>query len=289
MGAPLCTRQQKVSQLVYTIYSIMHMASPEELSMEHSTQSIPICKITIVMARSLKSEELHRHLLGLTQGGLSSHEKLPTERELADQFGLSRLTVRRVLDRLEQDRLVYRVQGSGTFVAGPRIAKALELTSFTEDMRTRRMEPGSRLLRQERIPAGPDVALALALSPADDVFHLHRVRTADGAPMAVEHAFLPARLFRDGLPLDEDASLYRTLTDTFGLRPHHARQAIRATVLGLDDAEALDVPPFTAAFDVRRTVFDARERPIEHAKSLYRADRYSFDMTLFRDGEDHSS
>src|ERR1700748_644412 len=92
--------------------------------------------------RVTKSELLRRHLLELIDESLSPHDKLPTERDLADEFSLSRLTVRQVLARLAAEGWVYREQGSGTFVSEPRIAKSLELTSFSEDMRARGLRPG---------------------------------------------------------------------------------------------------------------------------------------------------
>ncbi len=96
-------------------------------------------------------EHIERDLL---EGRLGPGDRLPSERDLATEFDVSRLTVRRALDRLEHDGLVYRVQGAGTFVAAPRIAKSVELTSFSEDMRARGLEPGSSVLVTETIPAG---------------------------------------------------------------------------------------------------------------------------------------
>ncbi len=92
-------------------------------------------------AQHSKSERLRQHLVEVIGRGLEPHSRLPTERDLATEFDVSRLTVRRALDRLEHDGLVYRVQGAGTFVAAPRIAKSVELTSFSEDMRARGLEP----------------------------------------------------------------------------------------------------------------------------------------------------
>ena len=141
-----------------------------------------------------KSDPLRAHLLALVDGGLDPHVQLPTERELAEQFEVSRLTVRRVLDRLERDGLVYRVQGAGTFVSSPRITKSVELTSFSEDMADRGLRPGSKVVRAEIAPAGAQVGYALGLSPADEVVHLERIRTADDEPMCLERSFVPVSL-----------------------------------------------------------------------------------------------
>lgn len=230
-----------------------------------------------------KSQRLRGHLVDLATRDLDPHRKLPTERELAEEFQASRLTVRRVLDRLESDGLVYRVQGAGTFVSEPRISKSIELTSFTEDMRARRLRPGSVVVRAALVGAGAAVGYALRLSPAEEVVHVERVRTADGVPMCLEHAYLPARLVPGLLERDLSGSLYEVLARDYHLRPVRAEQAIRATVVDAEAASRLGVPTFSPAFLVQRTGFDSRGRPIERAESLYRGDRYTYELTLYRD------
>lgn len=229
-----------------------------------------------------KSEQLRAHLIGLVSGGLDPHVKLPTERELAEQFGVSRLTVRRVLDRLERDGLVYRVQGAGTFVSSPRISKSVELTSFSEDMRERGLRPGSKLVRAEIEAAGPSIGYALGLSPSTEVLHLERVRTADDEPMCLEHSYLPKDLVPGLADLDLTNSLYELLTSRYNLRLERAEQTIRATVVDAATANLLGVPPFSPAFQVERTGYDHRGRPIERAESLYRGDRYWYELTIYR-------
>lgn len=234
------------------------------------------------MDTSTKSEQVRHHVLALVEGQLRPHDKLPTERELAEALAVSRLTVRRVLDGLEHERLVYRVQGAGTFVSESHIAKSLELTSFSEDMYNRGMRPGSRLLIAEEAPAGARLGQALSLSPADKVLHLARVRLADDEPICFEHSYIPSHLAPGLLDLDLESSLYDLLATTFRLRLERADQVISATVVEPADAELLNVPPFSPAFNVVRTGYDARDRAIERAESLYRADRYSYHVTLFR-------
>jgi GntR family transcriptional regulator len=231
-----------------------------------------------------KGETLRAHVLALIDGELDPHDKLPTERELADQFSVSRLTVRGALERLEREGRVYRVQGSGTFVAEPRIAKSLELTSFSEDMRARGLTPGSRLVAAEVRPAGAQVGAALGSNPAAEVYHLRRVRTADGQPMALEDVYLPTALVPGLLELDLSGGMYDILDERYRLRVERADQTIQATVLDPDEAELLETGPFSPAFRVRRTGFDARGRHVEYGTSLYRGDRYSFDLSIHRSG-----
>ena len=234
------------------------------------------------MPNGNKAEQVRRHVLQLVDDQLRPHDKLPTERELAGELAVSRLTIRRVLDNLERERRVYRVQGAGTFVREPHVAKSLELTSFSEDMRQRGMTPGSRLLTSEAKPAGARIGQELALSPADPVVHIARVRTADGEPICLEHSYIPEALAPGLLQMDLEGSLYELLNTHFRLELEHATQTINATVVDQNDARLLTVPAFSAAFRVERTGFDARGRAIERAESLYRADRYRYDVTLYR-------
>ncbi|MBN9605662.1 MAG: GntR family transcriptional regulator [Actinomycetales bacterium] len=234
--------------------------------------------------RVTKADLVRRHLEAVIDGGLGPHEKLPTERELADEFEISRLTVRRALDQLEHDGVVYRVQGAGTFVSEKSITKSFELTSFSEDMRARGLAPGSLDLRADVAPAGARIGYALGLSPAERVVHIRRVRTADDAPMCIEDSYLPEALVPGLVDALGEGSLYRTLDREFALRLERADQVIKVTVLEPDSAVALHVPPFSPAFLVQRTGYDTRGRAVEYAESLYRGDRYSYELSVVRPG-----
>lgn len=214
--------------------------------------------------------------------GLKPHERLPAERELAEEFDVNRLTVRRALAELEREGMIYRIQGSGTFVSGSHIDKSLEFASFSEDMRARNMRPGSSSVRVAVETAGLTAGYALGISPATPVVRIERVRTADDIPMCLENACLPADLvpgLESGLQSD---SLYDDLQQRFGIVTSRADQRIHVTVLNEESAAALLVPAFSPAFLVKRTSFDARSRPIEYTESLYRGDRYSYSVSISR-------
>ncbi len=226
-----------------------------------------------------KADQVRDHVLRLVEDE-GPHAKLPTERALAEELAVSRLTVRRVLDSLEHEHRVYRIQGAGTFVSERQITKSLELTSFSDDMRSRGMAPGSRVLKLEETSAGARWGQALSLSPTEKVYHIARVRTADGEPMCLERCHIAAYLAPGLLELDLTGSLYEVLVERFRVRLDRADQTIRATVLEVDEAELLRVPSFSPAFIVERTAYDTRGRAIERAEALYRADRYSYQVTL---------
>lgn len=231
-----------------------------------------------------KYEALRRQLLAEIAAGMQPHDALPTERDLMQRYVVSRMTVREALSRLADEGRIYRVQGSGSYVADPgTIRKSLALTSFSEDITARRMTPGARLLTLDRAEADVAVARDLALSPGDPVVQVVRLRTADGEPMCLEHVWLPERLVPGLVEAGVGESLYDALAG-YGLDPQHADQTIRATVLTPDEARLLEVPAHSPALHVSRITYDALGRAVERGHSVYRADRYDFHLSVSRRG-----
>ena len=209
-------------------------------------------------------------------------DQLPPEREVAAQFGVSRMTLRQAFGSLANAGYISRRQGAGTFVADPTISKNTELTGFSEDMAARGFIAESRLLKVEHLPAGAVLGQELVLSPADMVYHIERVRMADGIPMCLETVDLPAHLTPalDQQPLEQ--SLYEILAKTYGIKLYKADQIITSTVVGQEEADLLHVPIHSSALIVKRIGYDKKRRPVERAISIYRGDRYDIRMTIKR-------
>jgi len=206
---------------------------------------------------------------------LKPGDPLPSERELAERYGVARMTVRAEITRLAAEGMVERVQGRGTFVAEARVAQAATLSSFTEDMRARGLTAGSQVLGQGTEPADELVAARLGLEPGALVVRVRRVRTADGEPMALEEAFLAAERF--GALAEEDLdgrSLFTVLEERFGARFPSADQQVVAVEIVGEDANLLRVAPGRAGLKFHTILLDADERPLAYAWSLFRGDRY---------------
>jgi GntR family transcriptional regulator len=229
-----------------------------------------------------KGEQLQEILEGVI-ADLESGALLPSERLLAERYGVARATVTQAVDGLVARGLVYRVHGSGTFVAEPKFRQPLTLTSFTEDMRARGMTPGSVVRSQAVVPASEVVARHLALVPGSPVVHLERVRTADGEPMALERTHLPAQRL-PGLESADltDASLYELLERTWGVRVADADQWASVVRLTDDEAALLQVTPGYPALLFQRVTRDPGGTPVEYVRSLYRGDRYEVHTRLER-------
>lgn len=200
-------------------------------------------------------------------------EALPPERALAEAFGVSRDSLRKALDLLEEEGLVVRKQGSGTFVA-KRATFRTHLLGFSEEMRALGLLPETRLLQAEKGPPTPEEAMALALSPGEGVLRLLRLRLADGEPMALERAALPLWALAE-VPA---GSLYQAL-EAKGLRPVRALQRLRA-VAAREEARPLEVEPGSPLLHLERVSYLEDGKPIEFVKSWYRADRYELLVEL---------
>lgn len=218
-------------------------------------------------------------------GSLGAGDRLPSERDLASEFGVSRMTIRQAITGLERAGYVTRVTGSGTYVSHRTISKSCELTGFSEDMRARGMEPSSRVLRVSRRLAGADMGQALRISPAEELLEVERLRLADEDPMCLELVRLPLVLVRDLSIEDFQGSLYQQLESRCGLRLASADQTVSATVLSERQAGLLECPVLSPALVVRRVTYDWRHVAIEHAETIYRVDRYDIHMTIRRSSE----
>ena len=127
-------------------------------------------------------------------GELESGASLPPERELAEQLGTSRTTLRKALAELAGEGVLRRTQGSGNFVAPPKVVHVRQLTSLTDDLKAEGMQASSRVLALERVRADKAVAERLEISPGEKIHRLSRLRIVNGEPLAIEVAHLPGQL-----------------------------------------------------------------------------------------------
>jgi GntR family transcriptional regulator len=202
-------------------------------------------------------------------------EAIPSERQLSADLGVSRLTVRAALDDLAREGYLVRRRGSGTFVSEPKIAQELTMTSFTEDMRRRGMQPGSRTLGLEVVPAGARLGRFLHVSPSEPIVVAKRLRLADRETMAIEtlhvrEALVPGLTARDL----EDGSFYELLGTRYGIVISGGVQTIEPTVTNEEESQALGVPLHSPAFLFERVTRSQRDELVEFVHSIYRGDRY---------------
>jgi GntR family transcriptional regulator len=220
-----------------------------------------------------KSGFVRDELLAMVED-LEVGDAIPAERKLAGDLGVSRPTLRAVIDELVREGLLLRRHGSGTFVAEPKIALPLTMTSFSEDMARRGMVPGSRVLSFEVIQAGAKLGQRLKVSPTAEVYAVRRLRLADAETMAIEFLNVPRALLPNlTQDLLEGASFY-TLLQQEGVTIVSGVQTIEPTVTTEEEAEVLGVPLHAPAFLFERITESEGGEVVEFVRSVYRGDRY---------------
>ena len=218
---------------------------------------------------------------------LSPGEPLPVERDLARDLGVARMTLRRAVDLLVHDQRLIRRQGSGTFVAAPKVTQRLTATSFSADMRARGLRPGSHTVFTRQSPAGMMLAALLDVPPHANVVHVRRLRTADDVPMALEDLHVPCDIAPGLTGGDlENTSFYELLADRFETPIVAGTQTVEPGLTALDEAELLGVEEGAPAFLFERTSRIADDRIAEFVRSIYRGDRYRIVVDIFPNGSE---
>ncbi|MPZ18014.1 MAG: UTRA domain-containing protein [Luteitalea sp.] len=214
----------------------------------------------------------------IEEGGWPPDTQLPSERQLCDQFGISRITVRQALAELVREGRLVRSHGRGTYVAQAHLKKPVfPLVSFTEDLREHGLQAGARVLRFERTTPPPHVSLALRLAAGDKTILLQRLRLANHRPVAIETVHLPDRLCAGFLDEDmADRSLYATLGARYHIVPARARQQWQAVRCAASDAQLLAVPKGSPVLRIDQTTYDQRGRAFEYMESFFRGDKFIF-------------
>lgn len=209
----------------------------------------------------------------INEGRYQADEALPSERLLAEELNLSRVTARKAIERLAEQGLIIRKRGSGNYIR-PRLEQPLtRLTGFSEELHQRGFVPGSRWLQRGFSAAAPDEQLQLELHNGERVARLERQRMADGVVMAYEVSVLPQSV----VPKPESIgdSLYAFLEST-GKAPARALQHIRAMNAPAELAQQLEVPEGQAVLFITRIAYLDSGEAVELTHSYCRSDHYDF-------------
>ncbi len=212
----------------------------------------------------------------IASGQLLPGDKLPAERDLSNNYGISRMTVRQALASLEREGLVIVKSGVGSFVAEPKLTyDAINMLSFTDTMLGRKSKLSSKVLSQRVQPASIQISRALALLEKREVIEIVRVRLIENVPMAIERNYFSAARFAglESMNLNE-ASLYSILEDIYGVRLEQAEQTIEASVANPFEEEHLGLAKGTSMLLIEGTSFNKENQPLEFFKSAFRGDRF---------------
>jgi GntR family transcriptional regulator len=218
----------------------------------------------------------------IESGIWSPGQAIPSERQLSQMYGLSRMTVRRTLDRLVADGLIYRVDGKGTYVNEPKVSfKALTLAGLREQALQMGQAPSTRLLGIEKVLAPDNVAELLHLPADAPVFLIERVYFANDVPLALHRSYIPwalcPTLGDDDLA---DNSLYAVLKSKYRIQMSRASETLESTLATARESLLLGVSPGSPMLLLRITVVDVSSKPIEYVKVVFRGDKVQLQLTI---------
>jgi GntR family transcriptional regulator len=221
----------------------------------------------------------------IASGHIGAGDRLPSEAELCDRYGVSRTVVRQTLSDLENESLIVRFKGRGSFVAGPKTSEHLvqSLTSLHEDVQARGQELETNVLRLETEPVSPYVADILKLAPGTEIVLLERLRIVDGVPWQLTTAYLPYALCAAVLELDmSQRALYEVLEQDLGFELHRGRRSVEAGLADKIVGQHLAIRENDPILVLRGSTYLVDGRPIEHFIGIHRGDRSRFDVELYR-------
>ena len=220
----------------------------------------------------------------IRDGTYGGDSPLPGELELCRQFGVSRITVRRALERLEREGAIDRQRGRGTFVrvGGSQPHVAASLSGALENLIAMGLRTEVRVVTLDYLPAPPEVAAALGLAAGTTVQKAVRVRAHDGVPFSHLTTWVPEDL---GRSYDADAlrdTPLLVLLDRAGVTVRSAEQTITAKLATPEIARLLDLQPGEPLLSIERVVLDTEGRAVEFIRGLYRPDTYEHHMSIER-------
>ncbi|HHU65439.1 GntR family transcriptional regulator [Streptococcus sp.] len=203
-------------------------------------------------------------------------QRLPSERDLADDYEVSRMTLRQAITLLVEEGILERRVGSGTYVASHRVQEKMRgTTSFTEIVRSQGKTPSSQVVSYQRKPANETEIQQLQLKPSDYVVRMERVRYADNVPLVFEVASIPEKLIREFKREDITEHFFQTLTDN-GYEIGKSQQTIYAKNASERVANYLKVPKNHAVLALTQVSYFTDGRPFEYVHSQYVGDRFEF-------------
>jgi GntR family transcriptional regulator len=224
----------------------------------------------------------------ILSGEFAEGEQLPTDNELIEQYGVSRITVRQALASLASEGLIERIQGRGTFVSRRKTIKGtIRLTGFLEDLMAMGIETKVKVLEFSQVKATVNVARQLQASVGDSIYQIKRVRYVKSTPYSYIVSYVPQeigkRLSREELAA---GSLLKLLEDKLKIALGEAFQVINASLADAHVARILQTRVGAPLLEIERTVYSVGGEPVEYVRTLYRSDLYCYTVKLVRGAKD---
>ena len=213
-------------------------------------------------------------------GTRPANSKIPSERELAEEFGISRMTARTAVNSLVRQGVVVRRNRAGAYVTQPKFRFDLSSSAgLHEQLHKIGVKPGARIIVAEKVLANaldPEVMQALALTGQDEIYRIIRLRTANDDSVAIENSYFPAHFFPGLLDFNLTDSIYGILKKYFSIEPTGSVQEMEITFLSEQWADMMGVTTGLPTVEIKRRTVTTDNRPFEFAHDIYRGDRLVF-------------
>jgi len=208
-------------------------------------------------------------------GHLKPYDRLPSEKELCEQWQTSRSTVRKAMDQLTDRGKIFRVPGKGSFVAFPKISHdTSQILSFTEKMKAQGLDVVTKLIQKELIEPNEEVAAALKLARRDRVLKIQRLRIVKGEPLALQTAFMPSSICGNLIKEDlETKSLNYLIREQCNIRLSRSDIWIEAPIIPPKERRLLGNPGAPLFLAVVGVTFDQHDTPVRFSRGVFRGDR----------------
>ena len=232
------------------------------------------------LPRYYQLKEIIREMIEDEQ--LKPRDLIPTERELCEYHEISRMTARKAITELVHEGILFREQGKGTYVAQPKVKQSVsELIGFTEEMKRKGLMVETKILNFTIKEPTKKIIKQLNLDFNDKVYEILRLRIVEGESYAIEKAWIPEKYTRDFKKEDlVGNSLYKVLQEKYDIQLSHGKQYLEPIILTAYESNLLGVREAMLGLLFERRTFTKDNIPIEFTKSIYRSDRYKFEITL---------
>lgn len=202
---------------------------------------------------------------------------IPSENQLAETYGINRMTVRSGINALVKEGILKRVQGKGVYVVGNKVERDLEtLEGFTQTMKKKNTEPHTKILTKIIREAGDKYAVVFGIEPGDEIYYIKRMCYADKEPIALEEIFIPRYILPKLQDIDLGVFSIYDIYDFYGVKISRAYETLDLTELEQRDARMLGIEGDLSVMLFECTSYDENNKVIEFARNYTRGDKCNF-------------
>lgn len=216
-------------------------------------------------------------------GKYKEGERLPGERDLAQQLGVCRTTVRQAIEHLISEEVLLRKPRKGTFVSGPRITNSLgQLQGVTEELSTQHMNIQVAVIEHEIVPTMKEVRRKLGIREGSSVLKITRVISTENRPLGIDYSYLPVTIAYLLEEFDPRQDAIYKLLELYGYKISWASQTIKAGLPSVKEADLLQIETSVPVLKLARTTYLDGDVPVIYSETVYCSDRYQYDVVLKR-------